>query len=204
MHVYHVPGTRSGRVVWALEEIGVPYDVTILERDGRQTPEHLERHPLGLVPVVSDEEGYLFESAGLCLQLADLHPEAGLAPAPGTHERGLLYQWLFFAMTEVEAPLVDVFVQRKVRDEPDEELVEDATKRFNAAAEVVDGELAERDYMLASGFSVADIVQGEMIGFAIGLDLASGLSNLTAYRDRLHERPAHARASAVGKTAASA
>ncbi|MCY4085435.1 MAG: glutathione S-transferase family protein [Actinomycetia bacterium] len=202
MHVYHVPGTRSDRVVWALEELGDPYEVTVLKGEDRETPEHLQRHPLGRVPVVSDNEGYLFESAGLCLHLADLHPEASLAPAAGTHERALLYQWLFFAMTEVEPPLVDIYVQEQLSDEPDDELVAAARARFDTVANVIERELAERDYLLPSGFSVADIVMGKVVDFAIGMGLAAGLVNLAAYQKRLHARPAFARISAAGTTTA--
>ncbi len=61
--------------------------------------EHRARHPLGRVPVLEDDEGrFVFESAAICLHLADLHPQAGLAPVPGTHDRALLYQWTVFAL----------------------------------------------------------------------------------------------------------
>src|SRR5207245_9107173 len=73
MRLYHVPRSRSTRVLWLLEELGAPYDLTVLAREDRQTPEHRERHPLGRVPVLEDEHGFVFESAALCLHLADLH-----------------------------------------------------------------------------------------------------------------------------------
>jgi glutathione S-transferase len=89
--------------MWTLEEIGAPYEVTIVSREDRGSEEHRERHPLGRVPVVELDNGRtLFESAAICLHLADLHLEAGLILPVGTYQRGLTYQWSLFAMTEVE------------------------------------------------------------------------------------------------------
>ena len=107
MRLYHVPRSRSTRVLWALEEIGQPYELTLMEGEDRQTDEHRRRHPLGRVPVLEDEEGFLFESAALCLQLADLDLDAQLNWPLATHERGLVYQWTVFAMTELESPIIE-------------------------------------------------------------------------------------------------
>jgi len=105
IRLYHLPGSRSTRILWMLEEIGVPYEVKLMTREERKTAEHIGRHPLGRVPVVElDDGGFLFESAAICLQLADLHPEARLIPPPGSPARGRVYQWCLFAMTELEPP----------------------------------------------------------------------------------------------------
>src|SRR5579883_2681953 len=101
MRLYHVPGTRSTRVLWALEEAGAPYELTVLAREDRQKPEHLARHPLGRVPVAEIDGQYVLESAGLILHVADSSPAAALVPEPGTRDRALAYQWIAFAMTEV-------------------------------------------------------------------------------------------------------
>jgi glutathione S-transferase len=100
-----------------LEEIGKPYDVVPIAREDRRSREHLARHPLGRVPVVELDDGtYLFESAAICLQLADLYPDAGLIPPVGSQERGIVYQWVLFAMTELEGPLFRW--RREMRDNP--------------------------------------------------------------------------------------
>ena len=64
MRLYHVPNTRSTRVLWLLEEIGAPYDLTLMTGDERRGEEHVSRHPLGRVPVIEDDEGFVFESLG--------------------------------------------------------------------------------------------------------------------------------------------
>ncbi len=76
MRVYHVPGSRSTRVLWMLEEIGAPYELTVMTREDRKTADHIIRHPLGRVPVVEFDDGRrLLESAAICIQLADLPAE---------------------------------------------------------------------------------------------------------------------------------
>src|SRR5579884_1362438 len=105
MRLYHVPNSSSQRVLWLLEETGQPYELTILgDRASRVAdPEHMARHPMGRIPVLQDADGrFLFEGVALCLQIADLYPDAGLIPPVGTHERGLVYQWTSFAITEIQ------------------------------------------------------------------------------------------------------
>src|ERR1019366_3742256 len=94
MRIYHRRGAgRPIRIVWTLEELGVSYDLVTLTSEEAAAGEHRLRHPLGRVPVLEDDEGTVFESTALCLHVADLHPDAGLAPAVGTRDRALVYQW---------------------------------------------------------------------------------------------------------------
>lgn len=60
MRLYHVPNTRSTRVLWLLEETGAPYDLTLMTGDERRGETHATRHPLGRVPVIEDDEGFVF------------------------------------------------------------------------------------------------------------------------------------------------
>ena len=201
MRVYHVPNSRSFRPIWLLEEIGAPYDVTVLEPEQRQTPEHLARHPLGRVPVIEDDEGFVFESAGICLHIADCYPDKGFAPPPGTRDRALVYQWVFFAMTEVEAPIVDVFYHRDSESEVDKAIVEAATERFRQAAQVIENALDGKEYLVGGRFSVADLIAAHVLSFARTVGLADGLPNIAAYLERIEARPAFERSQAVGAPA---
>src|SRR5215469_17148172 len=91
--LYYMPRTRSSRVLWMLEEIGAPYDLTQIAGADRRSPEHRARHPLGRVPALELADGTtMFESAAICLQLADLNPDAGLIPPVGSSDRALVYQ----------------------------------------------------------------------------------------------------------------
>src|SRR6266852_7557329 len=120
MRLYHSPGSRATRVMWTLEEIGEPYEVTIVSAEDRASEQYRERHPLGRVPVLELDDGRsLFESAAICLHLADLHPKADLIPPVGTYQRGLAYQWSLFAMTEVEKRVVQLAVCQAQRRGPE-------------------------------------------------------------------------------------
>jgi glutathione S-transferase len=196
MRLYHVPGTRSTRVLWLLEEIGAPYELTLMAREGRQREEHLLRHPLGRVPVIEEEGGFVFESAAICLHLADLHREAGLIPAPGSHERALVYQWTLFAMDELEPGLVEVSATR----ESDPERAATAAERFQAAGQVIEVARAGSDYLVGDRFGVADVVCGGVLAFAKRLELTQDMPGIEAYVGRLDARPARQRANAIGKT----
>src|SRR3954447_26234608 len=137
MRLYHQPRSRSTRVLWLAEEAGAPLDVIVIEREEKVTEDYRKMHPLSRSPAYVEEGGPVFESAALCLHLADRHPEAGLIAAPGSHERALQYQWCFFAMTELEAPLVDAGRQLwKDSGEPDAAIVESALGRFEKGVAV--------------------------------------------------------------------
>jgi glutathione S-transferase len=194
MRIYHVPRSRSTRVLWALEEIGQPYELTLMEGEDRQTDEHRRRHPLGRVPVLEDEEGFLFESAALCLQLADLDLDAQLNWPLATHERGLVYQWTVFAMTELESPIIEA--RRHREDDP--ALARAGVERFQVAAAAVEQALDGREYLVGDRFSVADLVCGAVLILAKDAGLTDELPNINAYLERLEARPARQRATAIG------
>ncbi len=195
MRLYHVPNTRSNRVLWLLEEIGEPYDLTLMTADERRGEDHVSRHPLGRVPVVEDEEGFIFESLAILLHIADLHPEAGLIPPVGSHDRALVYQWSVFAMTELEPAVLEVLVAR--RDE-DKERLEAAAEAFRDAAAVIEDALDEGDYLVGGRFTVADLVCGAVLLFGRRFELTEGMPRIADYLERLEARPARERATAVG------
>ena len=182
---------RPLRVAWMLEELGEPYEVTMMTREEGKGEEHRARHPLGRVPVLEDEDGFVFESAAICLHLADLHPDAGLAPAPGTRERALLYQWTIFAPAEIEPPLIEFAMQA----ERDPDRAASARGRFDNAASAVSSALEGSDYLVADQFTVADILVGSALAFTKRIGIADETpANLRDYLERLTERPARQRA----------
>src|SRR4029077_17814799 len=131
MRLYHQPRSRSTRVLWLAEEAGVPLDVVVIARDQKFTDDYRKMHPLRRSPAYTEDGGPVFESAALCLHLADRHPEAGLIGKLGSYERALQYQWCFFAMTELEAPLVEIARELwKDSGEPDLPRMDDRRKRF--------------------------------------------------------------------------
>ena len=200
MRLYHQPRSRSTRVLWLAEEAGAPVDVVVIAREAKtRRPPVASCTPLGRSPVLEEDGGPVFESAALCLHLADRHPEAGLIATPlGSHERALQYQWCFFAMTDMESALVDISRQLwKDSGDPDSEIIERATARFVTTVGVIETALGDGDYLVGNAFSVADIVVGSVLGFARTGELTELPAGVVPYVDRLEARPARQRAVAV-------
>lgn len=104
--LYSYLDSRSLRVAWTLEELGLDYrcEYVDLKSGEGQQPEHLARHPDGKVPVLEDGDLTLIESAAICRYLATRYGEGRLWPADPT-QQALLDQWLFFITSELEQPL---------------------------------------------------------------------------------------------------
>ncbi len=188
-----MPRTRSSRVLWLLAEIGAPAELVKLEPEARKSAEHLARHPLGRVPAFELDDGtIMFESAAICLQLADLHPDAGLIGPLGSAERALAYQWVLFGMTELEAPLY-----RWIREAAEGSGEPPSRERFSEAASAVAATVGTRDWLLGDSFTVADVICASVLGSAHSRGLLADWPGLQAYVERCESRPAFVEASAV-------
>jgi glutathione S-transferase len=192
LRLYHREGAgRPARVRWALEEAGAPYDFVVMDSETGRGEEHARRHPLGRVPVLETDDGTLFESAALCLHIADSYPEAGLIPPTGTHERGEVYQWAFFAMTELEPAMVRAIVTRRGSDVDE---TAKAEERLDRVGNVLADALDQTDYLVGNRFTIADVVVGGVLGSARTYDVMPDSPVLHSYLDRLDGRPARQRA----------
>jgi glutathione S-transferase len=197
MKLYYVPKTRASRPRWVLEELGVPYDLVRLDPAKAETrsAEHLGRHPLGHVPVLEDRGQFVFESGAICMHLADLFPEKRLLPPAGSVERGLAYQWVLYAMTEMEPPLVALSAEaKKPEAERSPAATAGARERFAKAVKVLEEVLRGRSFLLGEAFTVADVMVGATLAWARGLRLLDGAPGVEAYLGRLRDRPAWKRA----------
>jgi glutathione S-transferase len=182
---------RPLRAAWVLEELGEPYELTVMTREEGRAEEHRARHPLGRVPVLEDDDGFIFESAAICLHLADMHPDAGLLPPPGTHDRALAYQWTIFAPAELEGPLIEAAMWA----ERDPERAATGRRRFDKAAGAVSDALDGNEYLVGRRFTVADVLVGTALGFTSRAGFADELpANVKDYLERLRQRPAYERA----------
>jgi glutathione S-transferase len=180
-------------VLWLLEEIGAPYDLTEIKGVQRRSDEHLQRHPLGRVPALELEDGAtMFESAAICLQLADLNPSAELIAPVGSTARGLTYQWVLFAVSELEGPLF-----RWLRELGEGVTDSAAHDRFAEAAAAMQVVLAEREWLVDDRFSVADVMCASVLQGANARGLLKPWRALEAYVQRAEARPAYARAAAI-------
>jgi glutathione S-transferase len=193
--IFHLPGSRSGRVVWLLEEIGAPYDVTVLTGDERREPAHRERHPLGRVPAIQLDDGtYMFESAAICLALAEQSPDAELIGPADSTPRALHFQWSVFAVTEIEGSLLALGAAREAEVD-----LAPGFERFNAIVTAVTDALGDGEWLVDDRFSVADLLCTGVLGLAHSRGMLGRSPEATAYVERAHARPAYERAQLVGR-----
>jgi glutathione S-transferase len=174
-----------------LEEIDEPYELTVMNWEQGSGDKHRARHPLGRVPVVQLDDGYVFESAAICLHLADLYPGAGLIGGQGTYARALAYQWSIFAPAELEPPLIEAAIFR----EAEPERAGKARARFFKAADAVAQSLDGGEYLVEGRFGVADVLVSTALSFAKRAKFPEPFPPvLDDYLTGLFERPAYHRA----------
>jgi glutathione S-transferase len=176
-----------------IKEAGLACELVRITGAERSSPEHLARHPLGRVPALELDDGTtMFESAAICLALADLAPDRGLIGPLGSSERALAYQWVLFAMTELEGPMY-----RSIRHSAGEISDAGAQERFEQAAAAIEAALTDREWLLGESFSVADVMCASVLGGAHSRGLLAPWPGLEAYVERAQARPAHIEAAAI-------
>src|SRR5271154_2725991 len=107
--LYGSSRSRAGRSLWALEEVGVKFEHVLV--DETRKPEYLKINPNGHVPALDDNGTILWESMAINLYIAEKYGKAPLWPS-SVEDHGACYQWSFWGMTEVETPLLDIFVNQ--------------------------------------------------------------------------------------------
>jgi glutathione S-transferase len=198
MKLYYAPQTRAVRPRWLLEELGAPYELATLDlaKGEHKKPEYMKIHPHGAVPALIDGDVALFESAAICMYLADKYPEKKLAPPLGTPARGLYYQWMIYSMATLEPPVVQIFLNTVMLPEAERSpaAVEKAKPQFAEVGRVLSSALAGRAFLLGEQFSAADVMIGGTLGWAGMMGLLGELPTLQEYVKRISERPAFQRA----------
>lgn len=202
--LYEWPPTRSQRAKWALEELGIEYSSNMINLlEGQQNSDAYRAiHPLGVVPALKTDTYTIFESVAIVLQLIDEHPEKNLAPAIGTPERANYYQWSVFACAELDPPIMMVFDNtmrplehmRPPGEQHDAKLAARGRSEFATRANILSKVLGDRDYLLGSSFSGADILVGHSCFMATFTGLIGDYPILEAYYERLQQRPGHQQA----------
>jgi glutathione S-transferase len=191
--LYYAPRTRAVRVVWLLEELGLPY---ALERVEFQPPARkffVQRSPLGKIPTLEDGDVTMCESGAIVEYVLERYGNGRLAPPIGSPRRAAYLQWLHFAESTAFPPLGIVVWLVLYRGNVPEEaaLVADARERAAAGFEFLERELGTNTYLLGDEFSAADIMMGFTLVAAQQLGvLDERFPGLARYLSRLLERPA--------------
>lgn len=196
--LYFVPRTRSTRPRWLLEEAGATYELVRLDaaKGETRTPEYLAIHPLGKVPALVDDGVPFFESAALVMHLADKFSDKGLAPKPGTDERGHYYQWILFCMASVE-PHLGRLMKLKGETGAQEAAIEAERASAREHLAVLEKALGGREFIVGNAFTAADVVVASTLAWARVLGALDGFAACDAYLTRCLARPASKRARAV-------
>jgi glutathione S-transferase len=187
--LFELGPTRSARVRWMLLEAGLAYE-SVGNRVEIIGSEELRRiHPLGKLPAALIDAKPLFESAAMVTAIADLVPEKDLIAKPGTWSRNLHYQWVCFALTEMQSYVHSTeinsidFVLPERQHVP--RIIEQNSMMYKRAAAVLDAVLGQTDYLVEDRFSATDIIIGYTISWGQEQGLLSGFPNLLAYLERL-------------------
>jgi len=206
IRLYYHPGAASLAVHVLLEELGVPFTLELVDREkaAHKSAEYLKLNPNGLIPVLVDGDLVLYETAAICLHLADAHPHAGLAPALGTPERAHYYKWLVFCTNTLQAMLMHYFYPERQVDDGDAAAAAQVKRRAEAHVgpmlDRLDAQLAghgER-WFLGASYSAVDPYVLMMCRWTRNLARpARSLPDVGSYLQRMLARPAVQRAFAT-------
>ncbi|MEZ5557583.1 MAG: glutathione S-transferase [Pseudomonadales bacterium] len=194
LKIYHVPGTRSVRVIWLCEELDLDYEVIAVDfsQAFRASPEWRARNPVGKVPVLEDGALTMFKSGAMVQYLLDRYGNGALQPPRGTQEHALFLQWCWFAEATWARPLGEIVNHRRALPEAAQSAaaIREMQDRANLCAQAVDQALAGRSYLLGDSFTAADVMTGYTVMLAKQLVPEPLPDRLDAYWQRLSARPA--------------
>ncbi len=192
MRLFEFPPTRSIRVRWTLQELGVDFEsveVDLLAGEHRR-PEFLEINPAGRIPVLVDGDRVVTESVAIVLYLAEKYPDKGLL-SKDLGQRAQLYRWLLFAATELEQPLWRIarhtFLYPEDRRLPADMAL--AREDFEPMARVLEEHMKDRQFVVGESVTVADFVLAYTLDWANEESLLDGFPRAQAYMERMYARP---------------
>jgi glutathione S-transferase len=191
LKIFHVPGTRSNRVIWLAEEMGIPYE-TKAETFGQFSDEFMAANPCGAMPAIVEDGVGMGESVAIMHYLTERYGPTPLALKPDDPRYSDYVQFLVFGEASLAAYLNPVFMTNFMapEDQRANVTVDFAKTLFKSRLRSIDAQLAKGDYM-AGDFTAADI----SVGYALGIGAAVGLDAdyspaVKSYMARVQARPA--------------
>jgi glutathione S-transferase len=199
--LFHAPHSRSGAVRILLEELGVPYELQVvnLKAGDTRAPRFLELNPMGKVPAVLHGDVLVTEQVAIMTYLADLFPQAGLAPAFDHPLRGPYLRWVAFHGACFEPAMVDLALKR----EPAPSSM-CPYGDYDTMLATLTRQLRAGPYLLGERFSTADILWAYALGWTTAFKLVPELPEVMDYIARLNGRPAFQRVTALDAELAAA
>ena len=190
--LYHHPFSRAAGSLWALEEVGQPYELKFVDimKGGQKAPEILAINPMGKLPTLTDGDVVVAEAAAIALYLADRYAPGTLAPALDDPRRGAYLRWSFYAPSVIEPGATAKLNKWEFRP---------GTVGWGDYASMVaamEYAIAGKQFILGDAFSMADVVFGGTIRFMLQFKMIEPTGALSEYVERLNKRPALQRADA--------
>ena len=196
--LHFAPNSRAGRIVWLLEELGLPYELNRMDFHPKdlKSDEHRARHPLGRVPVLDDGDIRIWESGAIVEYVLERHKNDGLKPAVDSPDFPAYLQWFHYCEGMVMPPVNTIVVQTILLppERRDETALAQAQKLLTRALAPVDEALAGKEYLIGD-FSGADVMLGHACFMSNRLGcVTDDMANLKGYVDRVAARPAFQKA----------
>ena len=191
--LFHCPNSRSSGVLTLLEELGADFDLHLLnlKTSEQLEPAYLAVNPMGKVPAVKHGDALITEQVAIYIYLADLYPEAGLAPAIGDAMRGPYLRWIAFYGSSFEPALVDHAQKR----EPGSRGMSPYGD-YDTTLKTLTDQLAKGPWLLGDRFTAADVLWGTALTWTTAFKLVPLSPEIKAYLDRWNARPSVARVKA--------
>jgi glutathione S-transferase len=190
--LHYCPNSRATGALVLMEELGAPYELHVMNMKGGENrePGYLAINPMGKVPAITHGDALVTEQVAVYLYLADLFPEAGLAPAIGDPLRGPYLRWMAFYGSSFEPALVD----RYQKSAPPRAMAPYGD--YDTMLATLNAQLEKGPYMLGERFTAVDVLWGTALRWTTGFGLVPASPVVKAYIDRVGERPAAVRARA--------
>ena len=194
LKLHFAPNSRAGRIVWLLEELGLPYDINKMAFHPKdlKSDEHRARHPLGRVPVLEDDGVSIYESGAIVEYVIARHTDGGIKPSIDAPEIPAYLQWFHYCEGMVMPPVNTIIVQTVLLppERQNKEALEQAQRLLTKALQPIDEALDGKEYLIGD-FSGADIMLGHAVFMSNRLGCVTDeMQNVKSYVERIQQRPA--------------
>jgi glutathione S-transferase len=190
--LYHHPFSRAANAVWMLEEASVAYEIRHVDimTGAQKAPKVLALNPMGKLPILTDGDTVVTESAAIGLYLADRYAYGTLAPRADDPKRGTYLRWSLFAPSVIEPGAMAKIAGWEFRQS------QAGWGSYDAMVSAMESAVAGRDFVLGDTFSMADVIFGGTVRYMLAFKMVEARPAFTAYAERLAARPALQRAEA--------
>lgn len=191
--LYYAPHSRALGALALMEELGVPYNLEVLNLKAGESrsAKYLSVNPMGKVPAIVHNGALVTEQPAVYLYLADLYAEKGLAPAINDPLRGPYLRWLVYYGSSFEPALID-----RMQKHPPAPPTQCPYSDYDTMMKTLNDQLRKGPWMLGEKFTAADVLWGIALKWTVGFQLVPETPEIKGYIERVNARPAIQRANA--------